>query len=252
MAGKPAAKQARTAPTRRPATKPRKPSAAASNAPTPPFIRGGRLSVPEDEPAGDLEFEELALVNNPRQRAFLMALVHTPRISSACRAAGISVVAAWKWRHNEGDIPFQNALRVAIELGLERAESEGWRRAVDGYEKPIYHQGRLVGTERVFSDGLLMSMLKAHKREKYGDKQEVSGPHGGPIQTQVFDADALTDTQIAERIALLQRSLAEPLKQMVSAVDARVDAKLSELDAAKAAYAKELAERNGGNGNGNG
>ena len=248
---------------RRPASKrPRKPVAAKAPAkakkptvlaPTPPteppaaFYRGSRLSLPTDEPDGPLvDFGELFQVTNPRQLAFLAAVAASGRISASAKAAGVSQVATWKWRNDQSDTRFQEAFKVAQELGSDRMVSEAVRRAVDGYESPVYHQGKLIGTERKFSDSLLQALLKAFRRAEFGDKVEHLGAGGGPIQTQALDADKLTDAQIQQRIELLKRSLAEHVTKVV---EQAVDEKVAAFDPS-AAYEQALAKRNGNNGNG--
>ena len=53
------------------------------------------------------------------------------------------------------------------------AEDELHRRAVDGYEKPVFQGGYEVGRIRQFSDSLLALLLKANKPDKYADRQQV-------------------------------------------------------------------------------
>jgi hypothetical protein len=74
---------------------------------------------------------------------------------------------------------------------MDRLESEAFRRAHDGVDEPIV--GRIgkdldgvVTTVKRYSDGLLQFLLKAHRPEVYKDRvaQEVSGPGGGPVQTE--------------------------------------------------------------------
>jgi len=57
------------------------------------------------------------------------------------------------------------------------------RRARDGVEEPIFHQGKNVGTVRKYSDTLLIFLLKSHKPERYNppQKQEHTGKDGGPL-----------------------------------------------------------------------
>ena len=47
------------------------------------------------------------------------------------------------------------------------------RRAKDGVPEPVFHQGRVVGETRRFSDTLAMFILKSRRREVWGDRQEV-------------------------------------------------------------------------------
>ncbi len=44
------------------------------------------------------------------------------------------------------------------------------RRAVEGVIKPVFHQGKRVGTLRVYSDSLLMFLLRARRPEKFADR----------------------------------------------------------------------------------
>ncbi len=58
-------------------------------------------------------------------------------------------------------------------------EDEADRRAVDGVDRGIYHQGFLVATEKKYSDSLLALMLKAGNPDKYADRQQVA--HSGVV-----------------------------------------------------------------------
>ena len=53
-------------------------------------------------------------------------------------------------------------------------QAEAVRRAVEGTEKGIWHQGKLVGIEQQYSDPLLMFLLKGKKPETFGNKVEHS------------------------------------------------------------------------------
>ncbi len=216
----------------------------------PQFMRGDRLSIDEDAERVVEGFEEIL---DMKQRLFLQALSVTPQIGRACRAAGIHPSTAWSWRFKEPDPLFVRAYARAYKMGLEHVEDEMFRRGHVGYAKPVYHQGRLVGTERQFSDTAAIFMLKGAMPEKYRERIEQSGPGGGPIQVQTVDPDTLTDAQLLERIEFVKRSLAEPVKQMA---EQAVQDKVNELAAEPTEmqrYAEALAKRNGnGNGNGNG
>ncbi len=207
------------------------------------FMRGGRLSLPDDDVEDSAAVPDFPEIKDIRQRIFLQALAVCPRIGRAARAAGISTGTTWNWRYNDPDPVFMNAYYIAWKLGIERVEDEMWRRGREGYEKPVYHQGRLVGTERVFSDTASIFMLKGALPEKYRERVEQSGPGGGPIQTQLVDPDTLTDAQLLDRIEMIKRALAEPVKQMAAAaVEAKVQ-ELSEIEADR--YEQTLAKRNG-------
>ena len=71
------------------------------------------------------------------------------------------------------DEAFAVAWDEAVESGTEALEDEARRRAVDGWEEPVYQQGDLVGHVRKYSDGLLTFLLKGRKPEKYRDTAAV-------------------------------------------------------------------------------
>jgi hypothetical protein len=48
------------------------------------------------------------------------------------------------------------------------------RRGVTGYDKPVYQQGRLVGTVREYSDTLLIFALKARAPDRYREIRHVT------------------------------------------------------------------------------
>jgi hypothetical protein len=63
-------------------------------------------------------------------------------------------------------------------------EDEAVRRAHEGVLEPVYYKGKACGVIRVYSDTLLLSLLKAVRPEKYRDRTEVSGPGGGPVRIE--------------------------------------------------------------------
>jgi len=152
---------------------------------------------------------------------FLTALADLPVVSTACTAAGISRVSAYNERRT--DKAFEAAWNEALEAGIDKAEAEGYRRAVTGYTEPLTHQGQIsfeleqyqdedghakvryaldpAGnkipiTIRKHSDQLLQFYLKGRRRGIYGDKQELTGADGGALAV-------VDETQKAARLAAL-------------------------------------------------
>lgn len=110
---------------------------------------------------------------------FLVALAEVPVIAHACKAAGVNRVTAWRAR--EADPEFAKAWDDAMEEGIDRAEQEAFRRAVVGYEKPVWYKGELVGTEIVHSDALLALILKGRRKATYSERKEVTGADGAAL-----------------------------------------------------------------------
>lgn len=74
----------------------------------------------------------------------------------------------YRWRGERPD--FAAAWAAALEHGTDALEDEAVRRAVEGVIKPVFHQGKRVGTLRVYSDSLLMFLLRARRPEKFADR----------------------------------------------------------------------------------
>ena len=93
--------------------------------------------------------------NRKAMDRFLAKLRDSGNIRLSCRAAGIPRRTVYDWR--EKWKTFAAEWDEALEDACDVLEGTAWKRAVDS------------------SDRLLMFLLKAHRREKYGDKVEWSG-----------------------------------------------------------------------------
>jgi hypothetical protein len=113
---------------------------------------------------------------------FLEALRTVPVIRQACEAAGVDRTTAWRAR--QADEGFADAWDHALEAGIDGAEQEAFRRAVQGWEQGVWHQGVLVGTERRHSDAMLSLVLKGRRKSVYADRTEHTGADGGPMRSQ--------------------------------------------------------------------
>jgi len=136
----------------------------------------------------------IAAMNQPWVNPFLEALAASGIVSDAAKAVGVSQTTLY--RHRKADADFEAAWDIAVEEAVDEMELEARRRAVTGITRDIYYKGDVVGEEQVYSDSLLMFMLKGRRRAIYGDKQEITGKDGGAL--------AFTDeTKKASRIAAL-------------------------------------------------
>ena len=59
------------------------------------------------------------------------------------------------------------------------------RRAVEGVDKTIYHQGSAVGTEKVYSDSLLVKMVDTYNPE-YKEAKTKESKSGNTINVQII------------------------------------------------------------------
>ncbi len=69
------------------------------------------------------------------------------------------------------------------------------RRAFEGVEEPVFHQGKQCGTIRRYSDTLTIFLLKAHRPAKYRERRE----HIGEVRYGVVSAEPMTEDEWAER-----------------------------------------------------
>ena len=117
---------------------------------------------------------------------FLDMLRRVPNVAAACRAAKVVVQTAYERR--ESDPGFARAWDEAIQCAVDDLVGEAWRRASFGTERPVFYMGEQCGEVQEYSDGLLMFLLRAHRRGVYGDKSqvEVAGEGGGPLQAVIY------------------------------------------------------------------
>lgn len=136
------------------------------------------------------------------RETFLKELAQRGIVSDAAEVTGMSRAVFYEWRN--ADPEFAQQWEQALEIAIERAEREAWRRGVEGIEKPVI--GRIErdkdgivkdaeGKEiyiREYSDGLLTTILKANKPEKYREK--VDHEHRGSIAVEFVNNWRETDT----------------------------------------------------------
>lgn len=136
---------------------------------------------------------------------FLAILSECASVIESCRQTPLNRATVYRWRH--ADPEFRKAWDEAVELGTDALEDEAIRRAHKGVRKPVYQQGRRVGTVREFSDTLLIFMLKARRPSKYKDRGhvELTGSNGAPIEIRASPSvDEFKQLPPEERIRLLR------------------------------------------------
>jgi hypothetical protein len=125
---------------------------------------------------------------------FLKALRHLGVVRHACEQAHVPYKTAYRRRDEEQ--AFREDWDEALDEAADLLELEARRRAVDGIDKPIYHQGEEIDVVKSYSDTLLIFLLKGARPGKYRDNvhHEVTGKGGGPVR---FRAEDLTDDELA-------------------------------------------------------
>lgn len=107
----------------------------------------------------------------PEKRAkFLSILAECGNVTRAAEESECGRIMLYKIKSQDEE--FSAAWEEAAEIGAARLEDEARRRAVEGWQEPVWYQGDQVGTVRKYSDTLLICLLKAHHPEKYADRQK--------------------------------------------------------------------------------
>lgn len=126
------------------------------------------------------------------------------------------------YREDEG---FRQAWDAAMASAFEGHEDEVRRRAFQGYEKKVYQQGMLVGTQTEYSDTLAVMMIKAGKPELYNPKTVSLVEHAGSVGVAFASmTDEDLNKAINEKLAFLgvlggHSDLVSPEVQADEAVD---------------------------------
>ena len=103
---------------------------------------------------------------------FIERLRECGNVSEAARHAGVSRKTVYKERNSSE--PFRDDWDDAMEEGVDALELEARRRASEGWEEPVFYEGRQVATVRKYSDTLLIFLLKGRRPDVFKDRQDVT------------------------------------------------------------------------------
>lgn len=118
-------------------------------------------------------------LSDRRKRQFIRTLAETGIVSRAAAAAGWTTSTAYSLRQSNPE--FKTMWDNAMEFSVDSLELEARRRGQMGVRKPVYQQGRLVGYVQEYSDPLLVLLLKAHRKDKFGDSQKIDAEVKGGV-----------------------------------------------------------------------
>lgn len=113
------------------------------------------------------------------KKKFLKLLSETGMVNKSCKALNITRQAMYN--HKRINKKFSEQWRAAQDMATEMLEDESFRRAFHGMEKAVWYKGEVVGTERIYSDTLLMNRLQAEKPDKYQYRQKIDADITGDI-----------------------------------------------------------------------
>lgn len=159
-----------------------------------------------------------------KQRAFLAAYIEVGRVNVAAKAVGISRDTHYRWVRNP---KYAEAFKMACAMAADEFEAEAVRRGVEGLKRykftakgePILHP--VTGEpyyEHVYSDSLLMALLKANNPEKFGDKVEQThkGVASSPVRIYHIPDNGRSDEY---RVEIANGGEPEFIRQVLDALD---------------------------------
>lgn len=111
-----------------------------------------------------------------RQRGFARALADTGSYGKAAAQVGISMTSVQRLRRQSP--AFQAMCDKALVEGGTTIEEAAYVRAVEGWEEPILHEGKVVGYRRRFSDTLAKTLLERTTEPREGKRgvEEIANP----------------------------------------------------------------------------
>ncbi len=127
-----------------------------------------------------------------KQSKFLELLAQTGKVAASARAVGFASTAyLQKLRRDDED--FAEAWGQSVEAAGDVLEEEAIRRANEGTVEEIYYKGEVVGQKLLYSDQLLMFLLRGNRPEKYNQ-----GGHAGANINVKFGVAVLPMTAASE------------------------------------------------------
>ena len=91
----------------------------------------------------------------------------------SAKAAGVSYITVEQ--HKKADPEFAEACELALQERLDELENAAFTRAIDGVDEPVIggkDRDQIITSIRRYSDGLMTTLLKAH-RAAYRERQEI-------------------------------------------------------------------------------
>jgi len=117
------------------------------------------------------------------KKKFIKLLSETGHVSNCCTALNVSRNEMYIHR---GKFPkFKEEWIKALSHAVELLEDEAWRRAFEGVDRDVWYKGCVVGTEKHYSDTLLMHRLNAERPDKYHYRQQVDANVTAEITVKV-------------------------------------------------------------------
>lgn len=104
-------------------------------------------------------------------RARMVFLAHLRQTANVTEAAQmINMARRSLYDARERDPEFAKQWDDAVEEATDALEREARRRAVEGWDEPVFYKGQLQGYIRRYSDRMLELLLRAHRPDKFSER----------------------------------------------------------------------------------
>jgi len=113
-------------------------------------------------------------IDSPELREiFLEQLRASGNVGSAAKVCNVFRTTPYQWKKKDPE--FSRQWDEALDAAADVAEAEVRRRAIDGFQEPVFYQGKVVDYITKYSDRMLELHIKALKPEKYRERNQGEG-----------------------------------------------------------------------------
>ena len=107
-------------------------------------------------------------------KTFLHYLGRSGSVTYAASRAGLE--RRTLYRRKARDEQFAAQWDEALNLGIDRLQDDAMQRALNGTERPLFRNGRQVGSMQQYDNRLLQFLLRAHRPDIYAEKKQSAIP----------------------------------------------------------------------------
>lgn len=123
----------------------------------------------------DIQKRRRNFLTTHKENAIVKSLSEIGHFEAACSEHGISPKTMRL--HMAKNPELKERVENARDMACVNILKEIKRRGQDGYDEPIFYQGRIVGYKRVYSDTLLQRQAEAMMPELFSRKTRVDVTH---------------------------------------------------------------------------
>jgi len=130
---------------------------------------------------------------------FLELLAEGFSVQGAAQVVGRS--SRWCYQAKERDPEFSIEWDKAKTRRVDTLSESAWRRAIHGWDEPVFYRGVKCGTRRVYSTALTLTFLRAHIPDPYR-KADMFAPGTASVEEMA--------TKIRNAVADIDAALGDP------------------------------------------